>query len=212
MAAAFMPGGATSAAYAAGAAPLMPTATKPRHHGGERARHRVDEERRGQAEALRQHAAGQRPDADGEQEDTLVDGHHAAASRRRRDVGEHDLAGDEHEGGADAGDEARGDEHGKARRHGAEHVAGSRDEAAQRERRAAADDVGEPADGHRDEEAREAVHGDGEADGRLRHAERARVEGEDGNDAAESELVDGDQHAHPHEDARRVGTDHGARL
>jgi hypothetical protein len=27
MAAAFMPGGATSAAYAAGAAPLMPTAT-----------------------------------------------------------------------------------------------------------------------------------------------------------------------------------------
>src|SRR2546421_208321 len=118
----------------------------------------------------------------------------------------------EHEGGADAGDEARGDEHGKVRRHGAEHVAGGGDETAQRERRAAADDVGEPADGHRDEEAREAVYGDGEADGRLRHAERARVEREDGNDAAESELVDGDQHAHPHEDARRVGTDHAARL
>jgi hypothetical protein len=104
----------------------------------------------------------------------------------------------------------RADEDREARRHGAEHVAGRGDEPAQRECRATPDDVGEPADGHGDEEAREAVHGDGEADGGLRHAERARVEREDGHDAAESELVDGDQHAHPHEDARRVGDGHGA--
>jgi len=54
-----------------------------------------------------------------------------------------------------AGHEARRDEDREARRHAAEHVAGRGDETAQRERRTAPDDVGEPADGHRDEEARE---------------------------------------------------------
>jgi hypothetical protein len=185
---------------------------QPRDPGGERAGERVDDERRGEAEALGQQAARVGPDAHREEEDALVDRHHAPATRGRADVRQHDLARDEHEGGADAGHEARRHEGREVRRRGAGQVAGGGDEAAEGQRRAPAEHVGQLADRHRDQEAGEAVDGDGDADGRLRHAEGAGVERDHGNDGAEAELVDGDQHAHPHEDARRAGIGHGARI
>src|SRR6267142_1699518 len=80
--------------------------------------------------------------------------------------------------------------------------------AADRERVAAAEAVRELARRHRDEEAGEPVDRDREADGGLGDVEGARVEGQRGDDAAEAELVDGDEHAHPYEDADARGLSH----
>jgi hypothetical protein len=175
---------------------------KPRDGGGQGAGHRVDHERGRQAEALGQQAARHRADADREEEDALVDRHRAAAVGRRRDVGEDDGPADEHERGAGAGDEATADEQRVRRRVGAGEIAGRAHEPAQRQDAAPSDAIGELAGRHGEEEAGQAVHGDGQADGRLADAEAARVEGEDGHDRAEAELVDGHQHAEPDEDPR----------
>jgi hypothetical protein len=185
---------------------------KPRDGGRHRPHRGVDDERRGQAEALGEGAAGQRADADGEDEDALIDRYHAAAVSGGRDVGEDDLPRHEHQRGADARDEAPQDEHHEARRHGADQISGGGYEAAECQRCAPPDDVGQASDGHRDEEAGETVHGDGEPDRRLRHAERARVEREHGHDAAEAELVDGDKHASIRGRASGWGRPWGARL
>ena len=53
---------------------------------------------------------------------------------------------------------------------------------------------------HRDEEPREPVDGDGQADRRLGHPEGPGVERQHGDDAPEPELVDRDQDAHPDQD------------
>ena len=154
-----------------------------------------------QAEALCQQTPGPGTDADGEEEDALIDRHDAAAPCGRGDVGEDDLAGRDHEGGARARHEARADEGSVARRVRAEKIARRGDEPTRGERRAAAEAVAELAGRQRDQEAREAVDRDGEPDRRLRDAERPRVERDHRDDGAESELVDGDQHAHPDQDA-----------
>ena len=62
--------------------------------------------------------------------------------------------------------------------------------------------------GQRDEEAREAVDPDGEADGRLEHAEGAGIERDDRHDAAEAELIHRDEHAHPNQDTIAAGAGH----
>ena len=66
---------------------------EPRDGGGERARHRIDDEGRGRPKRSASSPPGQRADADGEEEDALIDRHDAAAPRRRGDVGEDDLSG-----------------------------------------------------------------------------------------------------------------------
>ena len=72
----------------------------------------------------------------------------------------------------------------------------------------AAETIGEPAGRHRDQEARQSVDRDGQADGGLRDAEGARVERERGDDAAEAQLVHRDEHAHPRQDAHARGLWH----
>ncbi|HKA61740.1 MAG TPA: hypothetical protein VKH83_04910 [Methylomirabilota bacterium] len=152
--------------------------------------------------------AGQRADAHREDEHALVDRHHAAAVGRRRDVRQHDEAGGEHERRARAGDEAGAHERGVGGRDRAEHVADRGHETAQGQRGPTAELIREPARRHRDQEAREPVDRDGQADGGLRDAEGARVQCERGDDAAEAELVDRDEHAHPRQDARARGLWH----
>ena len=120
----------------------------------------------------------------------------------------HDQAGGEDERGACAGHEARTDKGGVGRRERAEHVAQGGEDAADRQRVAPAESVRELARGHRDEEAGEPVDRDGEPDGGLGDVEGARIEGERGDDAAEAELVDGDEHAHPDEDPDARGLSH----
>jgi len=100
-----------------------------------------------------------------------------------------------------AGDEARGHELGEVGRPGAPEIAGRRKQAAERKRRAAPEHVGQPPDGHGDEEARKAVYGDGHADGGRSDVERLRVERQHRHDGPEAELVDADQHAHPEQAA-----------
>ena len=168
-----------------------------RHH----ARDRVGEEGRPQPIALGEDPARQRTDAHREEKDAVIDGHDAAPPSGRADVREHDLAGDEHEPGSDARHESSAHEHGEARRVRAEKIAGGGGEAADGEGGPATDPIRELSGGHGDQEASEAVDRDGDADGRLRDAEGAGIEREGGDDAAEAELVDGDEHAHPEQDA-----------
>jgi hypothetical protein len=108
---------------------------------------------------------------------------------------------DVNEGGARAPHEARADAGSVARRVRAEEIARRGDEPSRGECRAAAEAVAEVSGRQRDQESREAVDRDGEPDRRLRHAERPRVERDHRDDGAKSKLVDGDQHAHPDQDA-----------
>ena len=181
---------------------------EPGHRRGHQRRDRVGQEGRREAPVGGEQPAGQRPDADREDERALVGRHHAPAIGRRGDVRDDDQAGGEDERGACAGHEARADEGGVARRERAEHVADRGEDAADRQRVAPAEAVRELARGHRDEEAGEPVDRDGEPDGGLGDVEGARVEGQRGDDAAEAELVDGDEHAHPDEDADARGLSH----
>ena len=190
-------------------ASLVSGITHPGEGGRHHARDRVGEEGRPQPIALGEDPARQRTDAHREEKDAVIDGHDAAPPSGRADVREHDLAGDEHEPGSDARHESSAHEHGEARRVRAEKIAGGGGEAADGEGGPATDPIRELSGGHGDQEASEAVDRDGDADGRLRDAEGAGIEREGGDDAAEAELVDGDEHAHPEQDAVGPRLRHG---
>jgi len=89
---------------------------------------------------LGEQAAGERADADREQEGSLVDGDGARPPRRRADIGQYHLPRGEDE--ACAGDEARSDEFQIAARPSAPQIAERREEAAEGQGRSPADPIG----------------------------------------------------------------------
>ena len=103
------------------------------------------------------------------------------------------------------GEEAGDDELRKRAGFRAPQIAEGRDDASEREGGPAPEPVAELAGRHGDDEPRESVDGDREADRGGGDAERLRVEGERRHDAAEAELVDRDEDAHPDEDAPLEG-------
>jgi hypothetical protein len=200
--------GSSAAATAAprpGSARVSGTSSQATAAASKPASQGIDQERRGKADALGEQAARQRAHAHREQEDALVDGHDAAAIGGRGDVGQHDLAADEGERGAGAGDEAAADEEGVRRRVGAAEIPDGADESAERQDRATAGGVGQPAGRDGQQEAGEAVDRDRRSDRRLSDAERAGVEREHRRHRAEAELVNRDEDAEPGEDPRRRG-------
>ena len=89
---------------------------------------------------------------------------------------------------------------GKRARFRAPEIAERRDDASDRESGPAPEPVAELTGRHGDDEARQPVDGDREADRGGGDAERLRVERERRHHPAEAELVDGDEDAHPDED------------
>ena len=173
---------------------------EPCQPGDEKAGCAIGPERRGESQVVGEQSARKRTDADGEDERSVIDRHRAPTAFRRGDVRQHDLARGQDETGTGTRHEAGDDEFGKAAGFRAPEVAESRDNAADGQRGASAEPVAELTRRHRDDESRQSVDGDRQADRRRGNPERLRVQRERRHHAAETELVDGDEHAHPDQD------------
>ena len=172
---------------------------EPSHHCRDQAGDPIGQERRSQPVVFGQKTARKRTDSDREDERRLVDGDCAPASLRGADVGQHDLACRYDQACARAGDEPRQDEFRVGGGPGAPQVADGRDQSPDRQCRSASEAIGHLARGQCDDEPRQTVYGDGKADGGGRHTKRLRVERQRRHHAAETELVDSHEHAHPDE-------------
>ena len=88
--------------------------------------------------------------------------------------------------------------------HRAPEIAHGRKRATGSQRRTSPQPIRHLAGGDAEQHPRQPVHGHRRPDRRLRHAERLRVQRQHRNHRTKAQLVDGDQHAHPHEDAAWV--------
>ena len=100
-----------------------------------------------------------------------------------------------------AGEEARREQFEVGLGHGTPEVAEHRHYATDRERRPPPRYVRDLAGGESEEDPRDTVHGHRRANRRLRDVEGLRVQRQHRNHGTEAELIDGDQHAHPGQDA-----------
>ena len=150
----------------------------PGEQAHEKAGRAIREEGRGETQVVGEETTRKRTDADREDEDPVVDRHHAPAPDGGGDIRQHDLARGQDEAGPGPREETRSDEFGEVAGLRAPQVAERRDDPPDRERRPPPESIAELARRHGDHESRQTVDCDREADRRSGDAERLRVERE----------------------------------